>query len=105
MKSVMDPVLNGLFIKISIGNGHKQVHYHHAVFSITDIRAFLTQSGCYLTIPLCHIHQKILSCRNLGIFATDAGDRTTGTIGSFLTLVTEHFIFHGSGLLCINKFL
>ena len=49
--------------------------------------------------------EKILSCRNLGIFATNAGDRTTGTIGSFLTLVTEHFIFHESGLLYINKFL
>ena len=64
------------------------------VDGLVNALALGAQLTCDGGEPFGHIDQKILHGGKFRLFAADTGNRAAGAAGRFLTLVTEHFVFH-----------
>lgn len=81
-------------VEVCIGDGRKQVYGHEVIDFLVNCLSFLAQSGGHEGQSLCDIDQKILHVRYFRFLAADAGNRASLASGCFLTLITEHFVFH-----------
>ncbi len=93
-KSFYDITDDRFPVEVCIGDGRKQVYGHEVIDFLVNCLSFLAQSGGHEGQSLCDIDQKILHVRYFRLLAADAGNRASLASGCFLTLITEHFVFH-----------
>ena len=94
LQSLFDFSNDGFPIEVGIGDGNEQVNSTQVVYFPADFLAFSTQFGGDGGQAFGHVDQQVLHSSYFRFLAAYAYNRAAFAAGSFLTLKTEHFIFH-----------
>ena len=88
------PGINGLLVKIGIGDGGKQIQGNEPVNFRGNLFTLGPQGRGDSGQTAGHMHQKILGGGYVRLLAADTGVGAAGAAGGFLTLITKHFLIH-----------
>ena len=89
-----DPGNDGFPVEVGVGDGGEQVHGHQMVHIPADGFAGGTQGGGHSGQALGGVDQQILHGSHFRLLAADPHNGAAFAAGSFLTLITEHLVFH-----------
>ena len=89
-----DPGNDGFPVEVGVGDGGEQVHGHQMVHVAADGFPGGPQSGGHSGQAFGGIDQQILHGGHFRFLAADTHHRAAFAAGGFLTLITEHLVFH-----------
>ena len=90
---------DGLPVKVSIGDGGKEVQSHQMIYLTKNRLPLFPQTGSHGSNPLGNIYQQILHSRHLRGLAADPHLGAALAACRLLTLEAKHLILHESSLL------